>query len=109
MANKNDIVINENKIKTFRWLFYISLFQLFACFIFPIILFPIQVLLYIEMLNALTVGLLFGLYFLGVNIYGTFIDKRRRPIYIVIIIFISVWTIWTIMTWLYIEHMYYLT
>ena len=109
MINKNDLVINENKIKTFRWLFYISLFQLLACFIFPIILFPIQILLYIEILIALTVGLLFGLYFLGVNIYGIFIDKRRRPIYIVIITFISVWTIWTIITWLYIEHMYYLT
>jgi hypothetical protein len=109
MANKNDIVINESKIKTFRWLFYISLFQLFGCFVFPIILFPIQVLLHIEMLNALTVGLLFGLYFLGVNIYGAFIDKRRRPIYTGMIIFISVWTIWTIITWLYIEHMGYLT
>lgn len=109
MVNKNEIVINENKIKTFRWLFYISLLQLFACFIFPVILFPIQVLLYIEIFIALTVGLLFGLYFLGVNIYGIFLDKRRRTVYIVIIIFISVWTIWTIITWLYIEHMYYLT
>jgi hypothetical protein len=109
MVNKNYIVINENKIKTFRWLFYISLLQLLACFIFPIILFRTQVQLYIEILIALTLGLLFGLYFLGVNIYGIFIDKRRRPIYIVIIIFISVWTVWTIITWLYIEHMHYLT
>lgn len=109
MVNKNDMVINESQIKTFRWLFFISLFQLLACFIFPVILFPIQVLLYIEILNALTVGLLFGLYFLGVNIYGILIDKRRRRIYIVTIIFISVWTIWTIISWLYIEHMYYLT
>jgi hypothetical protein len=109
MINKNDKVINENKIKTFRWLFYISLFQLLACFIFPVILFPGQALLYIEILNALTVGLLFGLYFLSVNMYGVFIDERRRPVYIVVIIFISVWTIWTIISWLYIEHMYYLT
>jgi hypothetical protein len=109
MANKSDMVINDNKIKTFRWLFYISLFQLLACLTFPIILFPIRVLLSIEILNALTVGLLFGLYFLGVNIYGMFIDERRRPIYIAVIMFISAWTIWTIITWLYIEHMYYLT
>lgn len=109
MVNKNEIVISENKIKTFRWLFYISLLQLLVCFIFPIILFPKQVLLSIELLNALTVGLLFGLYFLGVNIYGIFIDKRRRSIYIAIAISIGVWTIWTIITWLYIEHMYYLT
>jgi hypothetical protein len=109
MENKNDTVINENKIKTFRWLFYFSLFQLLACFIFPVFLFPIQVLLSIEILIVLTVGLLFGLYFFGVNIYGLFIDKRRSPIYIVIIIFISAWTIWAVITWLFIEHMHYLT
>ncbi len=109
MVNGNDVVINENKIKTFRWLFYISLFQLLVCFVFPAIIFPAKVLLAIELLNALTVGLLFGLYFLGVNVYGFFIDRRRRPVYLVIIIFISVWTIWTIITWLYIEHMRYLT
>jgi len=109
MAKKNDIEINENKIKTFRWFFYISLFQLLVCLIFPIILFPSQVLLYIEILVALTVGLLFGLYFMGVSIYGIFVDKSRLRLYIVIIIFIGVWTIWTIITWLYIEHMNYLT
>jgi hypothetical protein len=109
MVNNNDIVIIENKIKTFRWLFYISLFQLLLCFIFPIILFPIQVLLSIELLIAHTVGLLFALYFLGVNIYGIFIDKSRLRLYIVIIIFISVWTVCTIITWLYIEYMGYLT
>lgn len=109
MVNKNDMVTNETRTKTFRWLFYISLFQLLACLIFPIIMFPKQILFYIEMLNALTVGMLFGLYFLGVNMYGIFIDKRRRPIYIVITIFIGVWTVWTIVTWLHIEHMHYLT
>ena len=109
MTNKNDNVIDDNKIKTFRWLFYISLFQLLVCFTFPIIMFPMQVLFSMELLIALTVGLLFGLYFLGVNIYGLFIDKSRRPLYIGIIIFISVWTIWTIISWLYIEHMDYLT
>ncbi len=109
MAIKNYLVINKTKIKTFRWLFVISVFQLLVCFILPIFLFPIQYLLYIEILIALTVGLLFGLYFLGVNIYGLFIDKNRLALYIVIIIFISVWTVWTIITWLNIEHMEYLT
>jgi hypothetical protein len=109
MVNRSDVVTNETRIKTFRWLFYISLFQLLACFIFPVIMFPKQILFYMEMLNALTVGLLFGLYFLGVNIYGILVDKTRRPIYMAVIIFISAWTIWTIITWLYIEHMYFLT
>ncbi|MFX0212291.1 MAG: hypothetical protein ACFFDT_40335 [Candidatus Hodarchaeota archaeon] len=109
MVNKNDIVINQNKTKTFRWLFYISLFQLFACFILPVILFPVKVMITIELFIALTVGLLFGLYLLGVNIYGIFVDRRRRTVYIVITIFIGAWAIWTIITWVYIEYMYYLT
>jgi len=109
MANQNDVVTSQTRTKTFRWLFYMSLFQLLACLIFPAIVFPKQVLFYIEMLNLLTVGLLFGLYFLGVNIYGILVDKTRRPIYIVMIVFVSMWTVWAIVTWLYIEHMHYLT
>jgi hypothetical protein len=109
MVDENVLVMNETKIKTFRWLFYMSLFQLLACLIFPAIVFPKQVLFYIEMLNVLTVGLLFGLYFLGVNIYGVLVDKTRRRIYIAIIAFVSLWMLWAIVTWLYIEHMHYLT
>jgi hypothetical protein len=109
MVTKNDIVSDETKIRTFRWLFYISLFQLLACLLFPVIMFPRQILFSIEMLNGLTVALLFGLYFLGVNMYGIFIDKRRRPIYMAIVVFISMWTVWAMVTWLYIQHMYYLT
>jgi hypothetical protein len=109
MANEKNAVIDEAQVKTFRWLFYISLFQLLACFIFPAILFSTKILFYIEILNALTVGLLFGLYFLGVNLYGTFVDRRRRPIYVALIIFVSMWAIWTTVTWLHIEHMHYLT
>jgi len=99
----------KNDVKTFRWLFYISLFQLLVCLIVPVILFPFHSLLYIELLIVLTAGLLFGLYFLGVCIYGIFVDKSRLRIYIAIIVFISVWTIWAIITWRYIEHMNYLT
>jgi len=109
MVKNNYPLEAENKIKTFRWLFYISLFSLGACFIFPMIVFPFKVLFSIEILNALTVGLLFGLYFLGVNVYGILIDKKRRTLYVAITIFIILWTLWTIITWLFIEHMRYLT
>jgi hypothetical protein len=109
MADMIDAVVKENRIKTFRWLFYLSLFQLLTCLILPVILFPIQVLLYVEIFIILTVGLLFGLFFMGVSIYGTYIDKNRLHLYIGIIIFISVWTIWAIITWLYIEHMHFLS
>jgi hypothetical protein len=109
MGNKIYASMSENRVKTFRWLFYFSLIQLLACFAFPMIMFRMKNLLIIELLNALTVGMLFGLYFLAVNIYGLFIDKKRRSIYIAIIILISMWSIWTVITWRYIEHMRYLT
>ena len=109
MPTESDKKIDQNKIKTFRWLFYICVIQLLICFLLPVFMFPFQVLFNIEILIALTVGLLFGLYFLGVNIYGIFIDKSRHPIYITLIILICGWTIWAIITWRYIEHMRYLT
>lgn len=109
MINENSIEIKENKIKTFRWLFYMSLFQLLVCLTIPIILMPIHALLIIEILIALTIGLLFGLYFMGVCIYGIFVDKSRLRLYVVIVSFVSVWTIWSVITWLFIEHMRYLT
>ena len=109
MGDMNKIAMNENRIKTCRWLFYVSLFQLLVCFALPVIIFPVQVLLPIEILIALTLGLLFGLYFLGVNIYGVLVDKSRRPLYLAMIVFVGAWTLWTVITWLHIEHMAYLT
>jgi hypothetical protein len=109
MENNKHATLNENRIKTVRWFFYISLFQLLACFAFPMIILPMRILLPIELFNALTVGMLFGLYFLGVNIYGFIVDERRRSLYMTIIVFICMWTIWTVITWRYIEHMRYLT
>ena len=100
---------DKNRIKAARWLFYIGLFQLLACFAFPAIVFPARVLFTIELLNALTVGMLFGLYFLAVNIYGFIVDKRRRFLYSTIIGVICLWTVWTAITWRYIERMSYLT
>lgn len=109
MVNENGMETKDYRIKTFRWLFYMSLFQLLACLTIPIVLMPIHALLVVEILIALTIGLLFGLYLMGVCIYGIFVDKRRFRLYVVIVFFVSVWAIWSIITWLYIEHMSYLT
>ena len=97
------------RMKTFRWLYYMSLFQLLVCFILPVFLFPIQVLLPIEMFIALTVGLIFGFYFGGVNIAGIFIDSERRTLYVAATIMISLWFIWAVISWLFIDQMDYLT
>ena len=112
MAIKKHTAVNENRVKAFRWLFCFSLFQLLVCFAFPLIFFRIRIiniLIILEFLNALTVGLLFGLYFMAVNIYGLFVDTKWWPFYVAIIIYISMWAILAAITWRYIEHMRYLT
>ncbi len=88
MTSESNITLQKQKVKTFRWLFYLSLFQLFVFFLVPSIMVPLEILFYLEILAALTVGVLFALFFLGINIYGLFVDKRRKKLYIGIIIFL---------------------
>lgn len=108
MSNADSIATKENKIKTFRWFFYVSLLQLTAYFVVPIFIFPPGYILHIEMISALTLGLVVGLFFLLVNISGLYIDKRRRSLYIVIMILIAIWFLWAVISWLYIEYMDYI-
>lgn len=108
MTSESNSTLQNQKVKTFRWLFYLSLFQLFVFFLVPSIMVPLEILFYLEILAALTVGVLFALFFLGINIYGLFVDKRRKKLYIGIIIFLTAWIIWAIISWLYIEYMDYL-
>jgi hypothetical protein len=60
------------------------------------------------MLAVLTVGVLFALFFLGVNIYGFFVDKHRKQLYIIMIVLMSAWVLWAVISWKYIEYMDYL-
>ena len=84
----SSLIITEDKIKTFRWFFYISLIQLVAFFIVPIFIFPGRFILHIELISAMTLGLVVGLFFLLVNICGFYIDKVRRSLYTIMIILI---------------------
>ena len=108
MTNETNTTISDYKVKTFRWLFYLSLFQLLVFFLVPSFMVPFEILFHLEILATLTVGVLFALFFLGVNIYGLFVDKRRKKLYIGIIIFLAAWILWAFISWLYIEHMDYL-
>lgn len=108
MESNSNLSLVDQKVKTFRWLFYLSLFQLFVFFLVPSLMVPLEFLFYLEILAALTVGVLFAFFFLGVNIYGLFVDKRRKKLYIGIIIFITAWILWAFVSWLYIEYMDYL-
>jgi hypothetical protein len=100
----------DNRVKTFRWLFYMSVMPFIGLFVFPMVAFsvPLKFLFKLEILGVLTVGVLFALYFLGVNIYGLFVDKSRKKLYMVMVILLSSWVIWAIITWSNIEYMDYL-
>jgi len=109
MASDNTVEKCEYRTKTCRWLFYLSLFPLLMCFIVPAILFPGPSLFTIEVLIAMTIGLLFGLYLMGVSIYGIFVDKSRLRLYMSIVVLVSLWTLWSVISWSHIEKMRYLT
>ncbi len=96
------------KNKTLRWLFYISSFQLLVFFIVPVLIYPAEFLPYMEILAALTVGVIFALFFLFVNIYGLLVDGGRKRLYITMAILMGCWIVWAVVSWLYIEYMDYL-
>ena len=108
MASKIDLFRTENGLRTFRWFFYISLLQLLAFFIVPTIIFPGKILLHVEIISAMTLGLVVGLFFLLVNVCGYALDKARRLLHVIMIIFVGLWFTWAAITWLYIEHMDYI-
>ena len=83
--------IHGYKIKTFRWLFYISSFQLLVFFASPVLIYPAEILLYMEILAALTVGVIFALFFVFVNIYGLLVDRGRKRLYITMAILMGCW------------------
>lgn len=110
MANKQGFINQSNKVKTYRWLFYLSILPIICLFVFPIIVFPIPLksLFPLELLAALTIGVLFAFIFLLVNIICFYIDKRRKFVYVVGIIFSSAWILWAVISWKYIQYMDYL-
>jgi lipopolysaccharide export LptBFGC system permease protein LptF len=110
MIHGNELVSKTDKIKIFRWLFYMSTAPIVCLFVFPIIVFPVpmKIKFSLEVLGALTVGVLFAFFFLGVNVYGYFVDKQRKPLYIVMLFLMSGWLLWAIISWKYIQYMDYL-
>ena len=110
MTHEYKSVSKTDKVKTYRWLFYMSIMPIICLFVFPIIVFPIpfKSIISLEILAALTVGVLFSLFFLAVNVYGLLIDKRRKILYVAMIIFMSVWILWALISWKYIQYMDYL-
>ncbi|MCP4580971.1 MAG: hypothetical protein GY839_05095 [candidate division Zixibacteria bacterium] len=100
--------IPEYKIKTFRWLFYLSCFQILVFFAVPALIYPVQILFDMEIMAALTVGVLFALFSLLVNLCGLSIDTDRKLLYIIMSVIMGGWILWASITWIFIEYMDYL-
>jgi magnesium-transporting ATPase (P-type) len=103
----------KNRVKTLRWLFYISLAQLLAFFVYPAAAMlrsgtPAKLLPYIQILAALTVGLCFALIMLTVSVCCLIVDEKRRTLYLTMSVLMGAWILWAIVSWTYIEHMDYL-
>ena len=77
-------------------------------FIVPILLFPSRVIKDVEIISALTLGLLVGFFFLMVSIMGLFADKRRRGVYIVSLSVIGVYFSAAVVAWSCIERLGFL-
>ena len=77
-------------------------------FIVTALIFPGKVIKDIEIISALTFGLVVGLFFGLVNILGLFYDRSRRYCYGVVLFLITLYFIWAIVSWSFIERMDYL-
>jgi len=98
----------SNRTTTFRLFFYIALLQFLLYFIVPLVVFPSKIAIDIEVISALTLGLVVGLFFLIVNLCGLYFDKVRRRLYISMLILVGLYLLWAVVSWTYIEHMDYL-
>lgn len=109
MENRSNVPYLRKKwIKIFRWYFYIASLQLLLYFVVPAVIFPGKVVIDIETISALTLGIFVCAFFLMVNIVGFFLDKSRRILYGFLLSILTVYFIWVIVTWSFIERMDYL-
>ncbi|HUU44941.1 MAG TPA: hypothetical protein VM118_04345 [Acidobacteriota bacterium] len=108
MTTKDSTAPIDIRVKTARWLFYLSLVQVVGFFVVPGFIFPVKYLLYLEILAALTLGVFIALFFLAVNAWCLLIDRKRSVLYTTMIAISGGWIAWAIISWLFIEHMDYL-
>ena len=98
----------EARVKTYRWYYYIALTQLMLYFIVPIIIFPGRIVKDVEVISALTLGPVVGLFFLLVSLLGMFLDRERRIAYVVSVSLIAIYLTGVTYSWLYLEQLDFL-
>jgi drug/metabolite transporter (DMT)-like permease len=99
---------SESRVKIYRWYYYLALTQFLLYFMVPMLIFPGRVIKDIEVISALTLGLLLGLFFLLVSVLGLFLDRKRRARYIASASVIAVYFLCAFVSWSYIEHLDFL-
>jgi hypothetical protein len=104
----HSLEMSENRVKIYRLYYYIALTQLLLYFIVPMVIFPGRIIKDVQVISALTLGPLVGLFFFLVNITGLFLDRGRRTLYIVSISIIVIYFAGTLLAWAYIEHLDFL-
>ncbi len=98
----------NNRVKTFRWYFYIASTQFLMYFFVPVLIFPGKVIKDIEVVSALTLGTVVGIFFGLVNAIGFVLDKSRRTLYVILSSVIAAYLAWVAVSWALIERMDYL-
>ena len=98
----------NSRSKTFRWYFYIAAAQFLMYFIVPLMIFPGKVIKDVEIVSALTLGTVVGMFFGLTNIAGLILDKSRRILYVIMLSIIAAYLAWVIVSWVLIERMDYL-
>jgi len=108
VQSSHRLVRTESRVKIYRWYYYLALTQFLLYFIVPMLIFPGRVIKDVEIISALTLGLLVGLFFLLVNLLGLFLDRERRVLYIASVSVIAVYFSGAFVSWSYIEHLDFL-
>ena len=95
----------ENRIKTYRWYYYIALTQFLMYFIVPMLIFPRHIIKDVEIISALTLGLVVGMFFLLTSVLGIVLDRQRRSFYLFSASAMGVYMLAALIAWSNIEHL----
>ena len=108
METTEDNETIDNRIRVFRWYFYIALLQFLLYFTVPLVVFPSKVAFDVNIVSALTLGILVGGFFMIVNFIGLYLDTSRRVLHVIILSLIAGYFVWVAVSWAYIDRMDYL-
>lgn len=108
MAEADLMALRARRIRAFRCFFWVSALQVLLFFLVPALTFPVAYVLHVEIISALTVGLVVAVFFGMVNLCGLAVDRRRRLLYGATLVVVGSWLIWAAVSWTFIHRMDYI-